>query len=295
MPTTRQGREGKGGRNGGSGELYEVAVALYGLVAAAVRHSPRDISLTAAATLATLERTGPRRVTDLAASEGVAQPSMTALVTGLERSGLVERRQGSTDLRVVLVSLTPAGQRYLQSRRRAGAEALEQLIEKLSPAEAASLVAAVPALDQLRELDREQRANARARREGPTAEGAGQMDDRSPLADQVKTRSAAGALDTPVVVIGVDGSATSWDAFWWGCGQARRLGGRAVVVFVSPAAEVTAAAIAAAAVPGVMVDYGEVERADGDRAGSLAAEVTDYARRARRGGELRARSWRPRH
>jgi DNA-binding MarR family transcriptional regulator len=161
MPTQLERRGGKAERKDGSAGLQEVAVALYGLLVAAVRQGSRDLSLTAAATLATLERTGPRRVTDLAASEGVAQPSMTALVIGLEDSGLVERRRGNADLRVVLVSLTPAGKRYLESRRRAGAEALVQLMEKLAPAEVATLVAAVPALEQLRELDQDRRAGTR--------------------------------------------------------------------------------------------------------------------------------------
>jgi nucleotide-binding universal stress UspA family protein len=42
------------------------------------------------------------------------------------------------------------------------------------------------------------------------------------------------APSTATVVIGLDGSDSSWDAFWWACGEARRLGGRAVAVFVSP-------------------------------------------------------------
>src|ERR1700729_4395828 len=70
------------------------AGAIYPLLTTAVRHQPRDISLTAASTLATVERTGPRRITDLAVTEGVTQPSMTALVTVLEKAGLAERRGG---------------------------------------------------------------------------------------------------------------------------------------------------------------------------------------------------------
>jgi DNA-binding MarR family transcriptional regulator len=168
VATKRGRREGRVERQDCSGGLYDAAAALYGLLAAAVRQSPRDTSLTAAATLATLERAGPQRVTDLAVSEGIAQPSMTALVTGLERSGLVERRRGGGDLRVVLVSLTPAGQHYLHSRRRAGATALARLIEKLPPAEVTTLVAAIPALEQLGQLDREERAgNQRSFEEAP--------------------------------------------------------------------------------------------------------------------------------
>lgn len=149
-----------------------VAEALYRVMTAAVCQQPRDISLTSVSTLATVERTGPRRITDLAVIEGVTQPSMTALVTCLERSGLVERRPDPRDQRVVLVALTAAGQDYLRSRRRAGAEAFARLIGKLPPAEIAALLAAAPALQHLYELDGEQRAAA--------YQASGQADDRIP-------------------------------------------------------------------------------------------------------------------
>ena len=140
------------------GDRIAVAEAIYPLLTAAVRHQPRDISLTAASTLATVERTGPRRITDLAIIEGVTQPSMTALVTVLERAGLAERQADQRDQRVVRVALTAAGADYLRSRRRAGTESLARLIGKLPPDEVAALVAAAPALRHLDELDDEQRA-----------------------------------------------------------------------------------------------------------------------------------------
>lgn len=40
-----------------------------------------------------------------------------------------------------------------------------------------------------------------------------------------------GPSGVATVVIGTDGSPTSWDAFSWGCGEARRMGGRVVCVF----------------------------------------------------------------
>src|SRR5271156_1376886 len=126
------------------------AAALYGLVSDAVRRIPRELSLTSASTLATLERTGPRRITDLAAIEGVTQPAMTVLVKVLERSGLVERRGDPADRRGALVAVTDAGADFVRARRRAGAEAFGQLIDELPADEAAALVAAVPALEHLR-------------------------------------------------------------------------------------------------------------------------------------------------
>lgn len=133
------------------------AEALYGLFSAVAGGAPRDISLTSAATLSTLERTGPRRITDLAVAQGVTQPSMTALVTSLERSGLVDRLSDSSDKRVTLVAVTPEGSEYVNHRRESGAEVIAELINELPADEAAMLKAAVPALVHLRDLYTQQR------------------------------------------------------------------------------------------------------------------------------------------
>jgi DNA-binding MarR family transcriptional regulator len=129
-----------------------VGEALLALAALAVRRVGRKLSLTEASTLATLERTGPRRVTDLAAAEGVTQPSMTAVVTQLQHLGLADRRSDPADGRVVLVALTTAGRRHLTASRRAGASVFTALIEKLPEQDAATLSAAVPALRRLLQL-----------------------------------------------------------------------------------------------------------------------------------------------
>ncbi|TXS01818.1 MarR family transcriptional regulator [Streptomyces sp. col6] len=111
------------------------------------------MSLTSAATLATLDRTGPRRITDLAAVEGVTQPAMTALVRVMEESGLVERRGDASDRRVTLVYLTEAGASYVRTRHQAGVHAFERLIGELTADEVEALVAALPALTHLAELE----------------------------------------------------------------------------------------------------------------------------------------------
>ncbi|MEU7212082.1 MarR family transcriptional regulator [Streptomyces sp. NPDC044989] len=134
-----------------------VGAALYGLATRAARRLPRDMSLTSAATLATLDRTGPRRITDLAAVEGVTQPAMTTLVRVMEESGLVERRGDPSDKRVTLVCLTEAGASYVRTRHQAGVHAFERLIGKLADDEIESLVAALPALKHLAELESQDR------------------------------------------------------------------------------------------------------------------------------------------
>jgi DNA-binding MarR family transcriptional regulator len=141
--------------------------ALYALIVEAVRRNPRTMSMTSLSTLSTLERTGPRRITDLAAVEGVTQPSMTALVRVLERDGLVARRGDPGDGRVALMAVTKAGSDLVRARRRAGAEAFAKLIDKLSEEDAATLAAAIPALERLRALGESIRSSGP---EGETAQ-----------------------------------------------------------------------------------------------------------------------------
>jgi DNA-binding MarR family transcriptional regulator len=138
-------------------ESRTIGRALYGLMAAAVRSQPRDMSLTSLSTLATLEQTGSRRITDLAASEGVMQPSMTALVSTLQRSGLVERRSDPSDRRVALVALTSDGTDYIRARRQVGVEVFAEHIAALPPAEAEALFAAITAITHIQRLDEEGR------------------------------------------------------------------------------------------------------------------------------------------
>jgi DNA-binding MarR family transcriptional regulator len=151
-------------------ESRTIGQALYGLLSAAVRSQPRDMSLTSLSTLATLEQSGPRRITDLAASEGVMQPSMTALVSTLERAGLVERRSDPSDRRVALVALTSHGRVYIRDRRQAGVEIFAELIGALPADEAGTLLASVTAMTHLQRLDEDRRnqSTLMASSAGPT-------------------------------------------------------------------------------------------------------------------------------
>jgi DNA-binding MarR family transcriptional regulator len=123
--------------------------ALYAFATGVIRRRSRTLSLTALSTLATLERTGPRRLTDLAVAEEVTQPSMTSLVTQLEQLGLAERRRDQVDARVVLVAITRAGRQLTRKRRQAGAQTLTALIDTLDEQDASALHAALPALLRL--------------------------------------------------------------------------------------------------------------------------------------------------
>ena len=159
-------------------DLHAAGEALYWLAAAVIRSvtHPRRISLTSVSTLAALGRLGPQRITELAALQSVAQPSMTAVIGALEQAGYVARTPDPTDRRASLISLTAAGQEFLAERRRAGAERISGLAARLPPQDAAALAAAVPALIRLRALEEDA---------APSAEGRGQGADRAQGADRV--------------------------------------------------------------------------------------------------------------
>jgi DNA-binding MarR family transcriptional regulator len=119
---------------------------------AALRHlSPPGLSLSAAATLGTLEREGPQRLTDLAVSEGVTQPAMTQIVTRLERDSLAARVADPSDGRVVLVEITQAGKDLLKHRRGVRTRRTAELLAGLSAEDRAAIEAALPALNRLAE------------------------------------------------------------------------------------------------------------------------------------------------
>ncbi|MEU2350310.1 MarR family transcriptional regulator [Modestobacter sp. NPDC049651] len=107
------------------------------------------LSLTALATLATLRRQGPTRLTDLATAEGVTQPSMTTLVARLTGQGLVQRRADPTDRRAVLLSLTDAGAELLDRHRADRTARLRGPLADLSDDDVRRITDALPALTRL--------------------------------------------------------------------------------------------------------------------------------------------------
>jgi DNA-binding MarR family transcriptional regulator len=119
---------------------------------------PNGLSLTASATLATLERSGPSRLTALAVREGVTQPAMTQLIGRLQESGLVSRDTDPADGRVVQVRLTDEGRAMLARRRAVRAERLAEILARLSPEDQAALGTALPAMAALANAQYEQGA-----------------------------------------------------------------------------------------------------------------------------------------
>ena len=91
----------------------------------------------------------PRRITELAELEGLAQPTMTLLVQRLEQRGWVTRERRADDGRVVLVSLTEAGSATLERFRAEVGAALRVHMDAMSDEQVAALEAATEALGSL--------------------------------------------------------------------------------------------------------------------------------------------------
>jgi DNA-binding MarR family transcriptional regulator len=89
--------------------------------------------------LSVVVHTGPIGIVALAAAEGVAAPTMSRLVDGLERDGLVTRRPDPTDARGVLVGATVQGRRILAKGRAQRVRALAGGLEGLSSDELSAI------------------------------------------------------------------------------------------------------------------------------------------------------------
>jgi len=113
-----------------------------------LKHAGVELSRTEIGVLRSLcER--PRRITELAACEGVTQPAITLLVNRLERRGLVARGPDPDDGRAVLVTVTSEGERVFQHLRAEYRALLHEEMATLPDEDVAALARAVEILDGL--------------------------------------------------------------------------------------------------------------------------------------------------
>jgi DNA-binding MarR family transcriptional regulator len=116
-----------------------------------LRRQDQAMGLTAAraSALSILVFGGPATLTTLALAEQVSPPTMTRLVVGMERDGLVRRAADEHDGRVVWLQATAKGTRLLHEGRRRRVAALAADLDSLSAAERATLAAAADILEQM--------------------------------------------------------------------------------------------------------------------------------------------------
>lgn len=113
-----------------------------------MRAGSRELTRTETGLLSSLVD-GPRRVTDLAETEALAQPSVSKLVDSLQARGLVTRQRAAEDGRVVLVSISAEGRTRLEAVREEIRSLLRLTLLELADDELAALVTAGEVLERL--------------------------------------------------------------------------------------------------------------------------------------------------
>lgn len=108
-----------------------------------------DLTLAQVSILLTLLDSGPIRMTELAARERVRTPTTTVAIRRLEKLGLVSRSRDPSDLRAVLVEVTPKGVVEYQEALEARRLYLAELLTRLTDDERADLVRALGPLERL--------------------------------------------------------------------------------------------------------------------------------------------------
>jgi DNA-binding MarR family transcriptional regulator len=135
----------------GAIDVTRLRVALARLSRRLRRHSLAGLTPTQLAALSTVEQSGPLRLGDLAAAEGIAPSTLTRMVAVLEELGYVKRDADPRDARASTLAITPEGHQTLERLRAEGTALLTRWLMLLSPDQRAALATALPALEALAE------------------------------------------------------------------------------------------------------------------------------------------------
>jgi len=130
-------------------DVTRLRVALARLSRRLRRHELAGLTPTQLAALSTVEQSGPLRLGDLAAAEGVAPSTLTRLVAALEELGYVRRDADPRDARASTLAITDRGHETLERLRAENSALLVQRLRLLTPEQRAALAAALPALEAL--------------------------------------------------------------------------------------------------------------------------------------------------
>lgn len=130
--------------------IHELRLAL-GRITRRMRNEKADRSITDSqfSALWNLAQLGECTMGTLSAKEAVTAPSMTRTVQHLEEAGYLHRHGSPDDGRKVLLSITDAGQEFLDSTVRQRDESFIAMLDELPASERAAVVAAAPGLKRM--------------------------------------------------------------------------------------------------------------------------------------------------
>jgi DNA-binding MarR family transcriptional regulator len=143
-----------GRTRGTNGRSTAVADALHSAAIHLLRRLRREderaaISAAKLSALSVIVFGGATRLTDLARAEQVKAPTMTKLVAGMEREGLLRRRPDPEDGRAVRLEATPRGTRILREGRERRIHRLAAALRSMPPPDVQLLGEAAAVIEQL--------------------------------------------------------------------------------------------------------------------------------------------------
>ncbi|MUL75907.1 MarR family winged helix-turn-helix transcriptional regulator [Mycolicibacterium sp. CBMA 226] len=137
-----------------AGDLQQVLSKLFNVMRRRVEipkdaEAGADLTLAQLSILLTLLDRGPIRMTELAAHERVRTPTTTVAIRRLEKLGLVKRSRDPSDLRAVLVNVTPRGLVQHREALEARRKVLVAMMAKLTPEDIDHISKALGPLEKL--------------------------------------------------------------------------------------------------------------------------------------------------
>jgi DNA-binding MarR family transcriptional regulator len=134
-----------------AGELYKVLCDVFQVLGRRDPGGilPGDLTLAQLSILMALQECGPMRMTALASHQRVRTPTVTVAIRRLEKLGLVDRSDDPTDLRAVVVAITPHGHAMRCNALATRHTQLAAMLTTLSPEDRASLNEALSPLERL--------------------------------------------------------------------------------------------------------------------------------------------------
>ncbi|ASK65930.1 transcriptional regulator [Brachybacterium avium] len=115
----------------------------------AARRSDVGVGTVSWRVVATIERHGPLRLSEIADRERVSRPTATTVIKRLEEEGLVGRTPDPTDSRSSLISTTTQGSAQLAAWRQQLAHGVGGLLDQLPAEDFAALERAAEILSRL--------------------------------------------------------------------------------------------------------------------------------------------------
>lgn len=128
-----------------AGGLHEAARRMLRMA----RREPATISPPRLSALSVLAFGGPASLAELAAAEQVKAPTMSRIVEGLVKEGLVTREADPANRRKVRLAATEEGKQRLQAGRDMRVQALRERLRRLADSEQRALARGVEVLERV--------------------------------------------------------------------------------------------------------------------------------------------------